>query len=68
MSKLSIPGDPQFGAIHVGSPYHIALPDYNPLNLVNNCKTDFHSFSYNYNSRASWKKKVLSPQLYFRMI
>ena len=62
MSKLNISGDPQFGAIHVGSPHHIALPDYNPLILVNNCKTEFCSFSYNYNSRASCKKKVMSPQ------
>ena len=59
MSKLDIFRNPKFWAIHLGSPHHIAPPDYNELILVNNCKTEFHSFSYNYNSKALWQKKVL---------
>ena len=58
MSKLDIFKDPKFWAIHVGSPHHISPRDYNQLIS----ETEFHSFSYNYNSRALWKKKVLSPQ------
>ena len=62
MSKLDISRDPKFWAIHVGSQHHIAVTGYNILILVNNCKTEFHSFSYNYNSKAFWQKKVFPKQ------
>ena len=62
MSKLDIFRSPKFWVIHLGSPHHITPPDYNELILVNNCKTEFHSFSHNYNSKALWQKKVLPKQ------
>ena len=62
MLKLDIFKNLKFGAIHVGSPHHIAVTGCNKLILVNNCKTEFHSFSYNYNAKAFWQKKVLPEQ------
>ena len=63
MSKLHIFKNPKFGAIHVGSLHHMAVTGCNKLILVNNCKTEFLSFSYNYNSKAFWQKKVLPEQM-----
>ena len=54
MSKLDISEHPKFWAIHMRLQHCIALADYIPLILVNNFKTEFHSYSYNKNSRAFW--------------
>ena len=62
MSKLDIFTNPKFWAIHLGSPHCIALACYPWLILVINCKTEFLSFSYNYNSKAFWQKKVFPKQ------
>ena len=52
MSKLDIFRNPKFGAIHVWSPHHMAVTGWLQLIFVNNCKTEFRSFSYNYNSKG----------------
>ena len=61
--KIGIFRNPKFWAIHVGSPHHMAVTGCNELILVNNCKTEFRSFSYNYNSKALWQKKVFPEQM-----
>ena len=47
------------------SPHHMGVTSYNELILANNSKTEFCSFSYNYNSKACWQKKVLPEQVIF---
>ena len=58
-------GIPNFGPFHLGSPHHMAVTGYNELTLANNSKTEFRSFSYNYNSKALWQKKVLPEQMIY---
>ena len=62
MSKLHIFKNSKFGATHVGSPHNMAVTVCNKLILVNKCKTEFHLFSYNYNSNAFWQNKVHPEQ------
>ena len=66
MSKLDIFRNPKVWAIHVGSPHLMAVTGCNELILANNSKTEFRSFSYNYNSKACWQKKVLPEQVIFK--
>ena len=66
MSKLDISKNPKFWAIHVGSPHLMAVTGCSELILANNSKTEFRSFSYNYNSKACWQKKVLPQQVIFK--
>ena len=56
MSKLDISKNPKFWSFHLGSPQLMAVTGCNVLILANNSKTEFRSSSYNYNSKASWKK------------
>ena len=51
-----------FGSIHVGSPYHIAVACYTWLILVINCNNEVCSCSNNTVSKAFWQKKVLPEQ------
>ena len=66
MLKLDIFRNPKFWAIHVGSSHLMAVTGCNELILANNSKTEFRSFSYNYNSKACWQKKVLPEQVVFK--
>ena len=63
MSKLDIFKNPKFWAIHIGSPHLMAVTGCNELILANNFKSEFRSLSYNYNSKASWQKKVFPEQM-----
>ena len=62
ISKLHIFKNSKFGATHVRSPHHMAVTGCNKLILVNKCKTEFHSFSYNYSLKAFWQNKVHPEQ------
>ena len=66
MLKLDIFKITKFWAFHVGSPHLMAVTGCNELILANNFQTEFRSLSYNYNSKACWKKKVLPEQVIFK--
>ena len=55
----AILGDSKFGAIHVGSPPHVAVTGYTWLTLVINCNNEVCSRSNNTVSKAFWQNKVL---------
>ena len=66
MSKVDISKNTKFWSFHLWSRHLMAVTGYNELILVNNCKTEFRSYSINNILKACWQKKVLPGRVIFK--